>query len=362
VMSSINARILYNETFSIFELIMAMAPLPLVMDRIRRDDLSPTDMANLLTSLFDDMDVNKFDIRPSPRYIKSILLQFLKINDNEKECNDELASLLSEVMCHNTGGKSGGRFGSSIADPEEIAHVSYKWETSEEVKKSLIFKIYPYHNDVGVRKIWEAGACLAEYLMEYPSHVAGKNVVELGAGIGLTGMVAYLKGANSVHLSDYTDACLYNLHYNIKINSSLLSDYKRTQASITSGYLDWCECSKNMSDCSSVDLKSQTSLDALANADVVLAADVVYDREVIPGLVKVVKYIMSTSKKVYAIIATTFRNEVTFELFEKELKKHNCTFSYVDPLIISSLPVVFPCYFTQGRDEVRISLLTNDKC
>ena len=48
--------------------------------------------------------------------------------------------------------------------------------------------MFPHHNDVGVRKVWEAGAALAEYLIERPELVRGKTVCELGAGKSHTNM------------------------------------------------------------------------------------------------------------------------------------------------------------------------------
>ena len=65
-------------------------------------------------------------------------------------------------------------------------------------------------------KVWEAGACLAEYLVRYPERVRGQDVVELGAGVGLTALVAAgVAGANLVHATDYTEACLDNLAHNV---------------------------------------------------------------------------------------------------------------------------------------------------
>ena len=48
----------------------------------------------------------------------------------------------------------------------------------------LRIRTYPYHNDAGVAKVWEAGACLAEYIMYNPHLICDRNVVELGAGVG----------------------------------------------------------------------------------------------------------------------------------------------------------------------------------
>jgi predicted nicotinamide N-methyase len=69
-------------------------------------------------------------------------------------------------------------------------------------------------------KVWEAGACLAEYLIQNPHYMKGKKGFELGAGVGLTGLVAMACCEPlSIHMTDYTEAGLNNLQHNININS-----------------------------------------------------------------------------------------------------------------------------------------------
>ena len=86
----------------------------------------------------------------------------------------------------------------------------------------LRLRVFPRHNDVAL-KLWEAGACLVEYLLRNPHHVAGKNCCELGARVGLTGLVvSACCQPTSYHMTDYTEACLSNLEHNIQINNDLL--------------------------------------------------------------------------------------------------------------------------------------------
>lgn len=120
----------------------------------------------------------------------------------------------------------------------------------------LQIQTYPHHNDVGVMKVWEAGACLAEYILQYPHVVIGKSVVELGAGVGLTGLVAACcscagimttsgdtgqkmdgrstVGATRVHMTDYTEATLDNLGYNIELNKEWLRSRGVNEGVVTS--------------------------------------------------------------------------------------------------------------------------------
>ena len=50
-------------------------------------------------------------------------------------------------------------------------------------------RLYPHHNDVGVWRVWEARACLANYLIQHPDAVLGRSVIPFGSGVGLTGLV-----------------------------------------------------------------------------------------------------------------------------------------------------------------------------
>lgn len=55
--------------------------------------------------------------------------------------------------------------------------------------------------------LWESGIALAERLVAEPSLIAGKRVLELGAGVGLPGLVATSLGADVVQ-TDYIDDAL----------------------------------------------------------------------------------------------------------------------------------------------------------
>ena len=49
-------------------------------------------------------------------------------------------------------------------------------------KRSTV-RVYPHHNEFGFRRVWEAGSCLAEYLIQYPDAVWGRYVMEVSVGL-----------------------------------------------------------------------------------------------------------------------------------------------------------------------------------
>lgn len=94
------------------------------------------------------------------------------------------------------------------------------------------------------------------------------------------------------------------------------------------------------------------------SADVLIAADVVYDRSVLPALASCVSKFLSESQNRQAIFATTYRNENTFSLFEAKLKNEGIKVSYVPKNHIEDMNHIFPCYFDQPRTDVRICTMT----
>ena len=335
---------------------MAMTPIHILIDEIHIRSVSSKDFVDILSPIF----YGSLCKSPSLKYMKSLILKFLKGKETDLETNDDFASLLADILCKTSSDTSCWGFGSSIANPEERAYVSYDIESELDPKQrnTISLLVYPQHNDVGVRKVWEAGACLAEFLIKYPHYVDGKCVVEFGSGVGLTGLIASAYGrAKSVHMTDYTDACILNLSHNIECNTQVLIDLGVDQCSVSSGYLEWDECAKSLQIISDLS-KSKSSLNAYVNADVIIAADVVYDVDAIPSLIAAVHGLITGSKNKYAIFSTTYRNKDTFKLFEEAIEKHGMKSCYIEDSIISELPKIFPCYFDQRRDEVRISILT----
>lgn len=368
--------------FSAEQLLRAMAPIDIVIDAFLEEEKASQDRDNVdvwsyhtqgrfATLIASSKDVGASGIDdvpvlsdaeseaidwdgishlPSDKYVQKLVMRYatrLDIAGRALE-NDHLASL----VCHFSMSRI-----SNIPDPNDCCILTYQVPTSMQegdsdlvrVKKNkdlLRIRVYPHHNDVGVAKVWEAGACLAEYILQNP--IRDRRVIELGAGVGLTGLVAAAVKAKSVHMTDYTEATLDNLSYNVSINSKWLEDRDVDPQSISVGKLEWGEASTEGDCCQ------------LESADLLIAADVVYSRDCIPDLVTTVREFLSSSSSSssssspndkVALFATTHRNRQTFQLFETELKEKGIVCQYT---LQTTMEYVFPCYFNQPRSDVRI--------
>ncbi len=134
-------------------------------------------------------------------------------------------------------------------------------------------------------EIWPAAVGLAHYL-EACDWLSGCSVIELGAGLGLPGIVAGLNGAG-VTFSDFHRLSLDYCSKNAELNG--LKDY-------TTLFADWRDFPENR------------------YYDVLLGADIVYEPRLLPYLEKIIKnYVRRGS----LIILSHASRKVTFSFIEK---------------------------------------------
>jgi predicted nicotinamide N-methyase len=98
---------------------------------------------------------------------------------------------------------------------------------------------------------WAGGQALARHLLDHPEHVRGRRVLAFGAGGGVEAIAAAKAGASAVLASDIDPVALEALALNAALNGVAI-------------------------DCTARDLIG----DPLTGIEVVLAADVFYDREI----------------------------------------------------------------------------------
>jgi predicted nicotinamide N-methyase len=97
---------------------------------------------------------------------------------------------------------------------------------------------------------WPGGQALARYVLDHPESVAGRRVLDLGAGSGLVAVAALLAGASGVLASD-------------------VDPYSHTAIAVNA----------ELNGVSGIDVVGDVLGDDPPEVDVVLAGDVCYDRE-----------------------------------------------------------------------------------
>ena len=71
--------------------------------------------------------------------------------------------------------------------------------------------------------IWDAAIILSRFLFKNKRITKNKRVLELGAGVGLPGIVTATNAA-FVQLTDFIDPLIENLQYNININAKIIDE------------------------------------------------------------------------------------------------------------------------------------------
>uniref|UniRef100_A0A8D0HEM5 FAM86 N-terminal domain-containing protein n=1 Tax=Sphenodon punctatus TaxID=8508 RepID=A0A8D0HEM5_SPHPU len=175
---------------------------------------------------------------------------------------------------------------------------------------------------------WDAALYLAEWAIECSTVFANRTILELGSGIGLTGIaICKVCKPKEYIFSDYHQCVLQQLMENINLNGFLYkpeamnhgivhsenqkAELKGKQGpNITIAELDW-------------DSVTKEKLSEL-QADIVIAADVVYDPEITLSLIGVLQKLSSCKtdgKPPEVYIAFTIRNPDTYHQFQTELAR-----------------------------------------
>ncbi|XP_063759740.1 protein-lysine N-methyltransferase EEF2KMT isoform X2 [Eleginops maclovinus] len=223
---------------------------------------------------------------PSVRYRKLFLCQLIKREAAGCDPLDELYDALAEVVgaedtseCYKSYLLPGG---DSVSLRENVAMIS-------DGTTGLV--------------TWEAALYLTEWALEHQQAFSGRTVLELGSGVGLTGITICRSCSPKRYVfSDCHPRVLQTLQDNVQLNSVT----QRAPPHVTVQELDWSTATEEQI--------------ALIGADTVIAADVVYDPEVAESLVNLLKTILSSSNPdIY--ICSTVRNLETYSGFKTQLEE-----------------------------------------
>ncbi|XP_077591522.1 protein-lysine N-methyltransferase EEF2KMT isoform X4 [Stigmatopora nigra] len=225
---------------------------------------------------------------PSPRYRKSFLSELIKrVEAAACEPMDELYDALAEV----------------VAAPEMAeGYRTYLLPCGESV--SLLESVALISKGTTGLVTWEAALYLTEWALDHPKMFTGRRVLELGSGAGLTGIAVCCSCAPSSYVfSDCHPSVLRRLRDNLNLNG--LDDANAAGVEITVEELDW------------TDVNEECVRDI--GADVLVAADVVYDPEVVAVLVQLLSKFLHRGAPLEVLICSTVRNPQTYADFKHKL-------------------------------------------
>ncbi|XP_056262515.1 protein-lysine N-methyltransferase EEF2KMT isoform X2 [Pseudoliparis swirei] len=147
---------------------------------------------------------------------------------------------------------------------------------------------------------WEAALHLAEWALDHRHPFTGRTVLELGSGAGLTGIAICRSCSPSRYVfSDCHPRVLRKLRDNVRLNGL-------TGPEVGVEEMDWTTATDEQI--------------ARIGADTVIAADVVYDPDVVESLVALLSRILRVSSP-EVFICSTVRNQETYGGFKRRLGK-----------------------------------------
>ena len=336
-----------------------MAPVRHVLAEIKRLQFWPSmDCQASIVEIFKSLE----SYHPSFRWSDELLK--LVVNDIERsggELTDSLVALVIEYKCRKA--------------TAETSYVTYRHPL---IQQEVILRLQPNHNEVGLRP-WEAGLFMAEVLLRASELLSNMIILELGSGIGTTGLI--LSSANipfkEIAVTDYSEDVLLNLHYNLSFNRNR----SVVQSRVSVQQLDWQLVAAGVS--------------PVPCADIVLAADCTYSIELCDYLIEALYSILLSSLQTlrsktdevfvleqspthtsnqltftfeppFAILACTIRNEETYAYLLSLLanKKKAHAFEWQDLSSWANEVAGEQIFFYENRNNIRIiyiSLTSNSE-
>ncbi|KAF7650026.1 hypothetical protein LDENG_00132390 [Lucifuga dentata] len=245
---------------------------------------------------------------PSVKYRRLFLSELIRRQEAaESEPLDELYDALGEVV--------------GAAEDSEC-YKSYILPCGEAV--SLLESVALISEGTTGLVTWEAALYLAEWALDNQQAFTGRTVLELGSGVGLTGITICRSCSPSTFLfSDCHSSVLQKLKDNVQLNGLT----GQTSPTVCVEELDWSTATEER-------VREM-------KADVVIAADVVYDPDLIDSLVTLLSKILRCSSPEVlpkVLICSTIRNPDTYSCFKQKLV--NAGISY--DVISEPVSHVFP--------------------
>ncbi|RXW17043.1 hypothetical protein EST38_g8819 [Candolleomyces aberdarensis] len=163
-------------------------------------------------------------------------------------------------------------------------------------------------------RTWTAAFFLAQYLLQNPDIVLQKRVLELGSGIGFTGIVVgtvqVLSQAQGsplpkLWLTDVDETVLSVCRRNVDLSCNLSSLHGNIQVA----RIDWFDA-LNETSAYNMSFVIREQMDP----ELIIGSDIVFDPSLIKPLLSTLKLAITDSNRT-ALFALTMRNETTMSMF-----------------------------------------------
>ncbi|RCV14229.1 hypothetical protein SETIT_2G409000v2 [Setaria italica] len=176
--------------------------------------------------------------------------------------------------------------------------------------------------DLTGQLVWPGAVLMNNYLSEHPETVKECSVIELGSGIGITGILCS-RFCKKVVLTDHNDEVLEIIKKNVELQCS-----ENTQAVLTAEKLEW----GNSDHISSIIEKHPGGFDVVLGADIyILEFFQSFQQSSISSLFDTVERIIRTQAgNCRFILAYVSRAKVMDGLVFKEAEKHGMCVREVD--------------------------------
>ncbi|XP_041061889.1 protein-lysine N-methyltransferase EEF2KMT isoform X2 [Carcharodon carcharias] len=288
-----------------------MDSLPLELEERLKNSKDSTLLQQILQQTVLHPLCNKYP--PSVKYRRLFLAELIKKHEmTSTEPLDDLYDALGEVL---------------RSEELKMCHKNYFLLSGENIRLGENVAIIS-EGTTGL-VTWEAAQFFAEWAMENSEVFNCRTILELGSGIGLTGITICKTCAPKEYIfSDCHPNVLQQLRKNILSNGLLLDSEtwnpkdcevevennkvseENQRPKITVVGLEWSEVTQEQV--------------AELQSDIIIASDVIYDPEVVLCLVSVLeKFLISGEKERSSVVylASTIRNPETYHQFKMELDR-----------------------------------------
>ncbi|VEN49115.1 unnamed protein product [Callosobruchus maculatus] len=175
---------------------------------------------------------------------------------------------------------------------------------------------------------WKAALALSEWIVSNQDLWKDKKVLELGSGLGLTGLVLSTECIpNAVYLTDCHPSVLKNMYDNVRLNTERESAESRDETDGTMKLTERCiyHSSGRKPEIAIFNLPWEDVVEEtckqIGEIDIIIAADIVYDEDLFADLLEAMRNFSRYCDVKEFIFACTERNPGTLGKFIKDSEK-----------------------------------------